>query len=250
MTTHKKTTDFGYQQVPIGEKVEKVRAVFSSVASQYDLMNDLMSFGIHRAWKDFAIRQCALQPGHRVLDLAGGTGDLTSRIIPKIQPNGHMILSDINAAMLDEGKKRLLDKGFCQQVQFVQANAECLPFKDSYFDRIIIGFGLRNVTDKEQALRSMYRCLRPSGKLIILEFSHPTSELLAKLYDGFSFNVLPWLGKHVAKDADSYQYLAESIRMHPNQPTLKQMMSQAGFESCEYNNLTGGIAAVHTGYKY
>ena len=236
--------------MPTEEKADKVREVFSSVASQYDLMNDLMSFGIHRAWKHTAIKLCDLAPAQRVLDLAGGTGDLTARIIPNIQPKGTMILSDINADMLAEGKKRLLDQGFCQQVKFIQANAEHLPFADNYFDRIIIGFGLRNVTDKQRALQSMYRCLRPSGKLIILEFSQPRSKLLGKLYDQFSFNVLPWLGKQVAKDANSYQYLAESIRMHPNQERLKEMMQQAGFESCQYNNLTGGIVAIHTGYKY
>ncbi|MCH9644167.1 MAG: bifunctional demethylmenaquinone methyltransferase/2-methoxy-6-polyprenyl-1,4-benzoquinol methylase UbiE [Gammaproteobacteria bacterium] len=249
MDQDKKTTHFGYQQVPVDEKADKVRDVFSSVASKYDLMNDLMSFGLHRIWKHFAINICSLQSGQRVLDLAGGTGDLTARIIPKIAPNGEIILSDINAAMLAEGKKRLMDQGFCKEVSFVQANAECLPFADNYFDRIIIGFGLRNVTDKDKALRSMFRCLRPSGKLIVLEFSKPNSKLIESLYDRFSFKVLPWLGKKVANDTDSYRYLAESIRMHPDQNTLKSMLQQAGFESCEYNNLSGGIVAVHTGYK-
>ena len=250
MSKNKKTTDIGYQQVPLEEKASKVAEVFSSVANKYDLMNDLMSFGIHRIWKHFAVNICALKPGQRVLDLAGGTGDLTARIIPKVEPNGEVILSDINAAMLSAGKQRLLDKGFCKQVRFVQANAECLPFANNYFDRIIIGFGLRNVTDKQQALQSMFRCLRPSGKVIVLEFSKPNSKLLETLYDGFSFKILPWLGQKVANDSDSYRYLAESIRMHPDQNTLKSMMETAGFQDCNFNNLSGGIVAVHTGYKY
>ena len=250
MQNKQKTTHFGYQEVPVDEKVERVTKVFHSVAAQYDLMNDLMSLGIHRIWKKFAINTCNLQKGHTVLDLAGGTADLTAKISPIVGDNGKVFLADINIEMLKVGKSRLLDKGLFNNINIVQANAECLPFPDNYFDRIIIGFGLRNVTDKDKALRSMFACLKPGGKLIILEFSTPTLAPIRKIYDTYSFKLLPKIGKVVAKDEESYRYLAESIRMHPDQETLKTMMTEAGFEDIKYNNLSAGIVAVHTGYKY
>lgn len=251
-----KTTDFGYKKIPIEEKVNRVKGVFSSVASKYDVMNDLMSIGIHRIWKRFAINLLDIRSGQTILDLAGGTGDLTKRIYQSLQltdeagiDKGKIILSDINWEMLTTGKNRLMDDGIEQDIDFVLSDAQALPFKDNMFDRIIIGFGLRNVTDKQKALESMARCLKPGGKLIILEFSKPTSNALQKIYDVYSFNVLPKLGKVVARDADSYQYLAESIRMHPDQDNLKAMMEAAGLENCDYHNLSGGIVAVHRGYK-
>lgn len=244
-----KTTHFGYQEVPVDEKVERVGAVFTSVASKYDIMNDLMSFGLHRLWKDIAINHLNPCPGDRVLDLAGGTGDLTLRIRKRIGPTGSIVLADINRAMLEQGRERLLDKGIAKGVTVMQVNAECLPFENE-FNRVIIGFGLRNVTDKDAALRSMYQSLKPGGKCVILEFSKPVFEPLSKVYDAYSFHLLPKIGKVVADDADSYQYLAESIRMHPDQPTLKGMMETAGFEDCQVSNLAGGIVAIHSGYKY
>lgn len=252
MTTEKdkKTTHFGYQEVPIEEKRAKVRRVFTSVASKYDIMNDLMSLCTHRLWKRYAIDLLDIRPGQTILDLAGGTGDLAKRISPLLKKSGKLILSDINWEMLTTGKDRLLDEGLAQDMEFILANAESLPFIDNTFDRIIIGFGLRNVTDKEKALESMARCLKPGGKLIVLEFSKPSSKTLQKIYDVYSFNVLPKLGKVVADDADSYQYLAESIRMHPDQETLKKMMETAGLSNCDYHNLSGGIVAIHRGYKY
>ena len=251
-TTHAKQTHthFGYQQVPLDEKVEKVKGVFSSVAKKYDLMNDLMSLGIHRLWKRCAISRLDLRPGQRVLDLAGGSGDLALKIAPKIQPAGHVMLSDINPDMLEVGKNRVLDAGQFNHISCQQANAEQLPFAEHEFDRIIISFGLRNVTDKAAALSSMYRCLKPGGKLVILEFSKPILPLLDKIYDQYSFKILPWLGELIAGDAASYRYLAESIRMHPGQDTLGDMLQTAGFEDCLYQNLSGGIVAIHWGYKY
>ncbi len=246
----KKTTHFGFEEVPIADKVNKVADVFHSVANQYDLMNDLMSFGIHRLWKRFAVDLCGIRPGHQVLDLAGGTGDLTAKISPLVGDNGQVVLADINHSMLKVGRMRLLDKGIHHNIQTVQTNAECLAFDDNHFDCIIIGFGLRNVTDKDQALRSMFRVLRPGGRLIILEFSKPTVPGLKPLYDAYSFKLLPLIGKVVAKDEASYRYLAESIRMHPDQDTLESMMLNAGFENCSFHNLSGGIVAVHRGYKY
>ena len=244
------TTHFGYREVPVSEKAGMVGQVFHSVASKYDLMNDLMSMGIHRAWKRFAIEQMQLRPGLQVLDVAGGTGDLTKRIARRIGHTGKAILSDINSSMLEAGRDRLADEGIVGNVEIVQANAECLPFPDNSFDRIIIGFGLRNVTHKDQALASMYRVLKPGGQLLILEFSKPTLPGLGKIYDSYSFNILPVLGKVVAKDEASYRYLAESIRKHPDQETLKQMMADAGFERSHYFNLSGGIVALHKGYKF
>lgn len=243
------TTHFGYQQVPVGEKQGKVAGVFHSVAARYDVMNDLMSGGIHRLWKRLTIELSAVRPGHRVLDIAGGTGDLAARFSKLVGQQGEVILSDINSSMLEVGRDRLIDRGVSGNIRFVQANAETLPFPDNYFDCITIAFGLRNVTDKDKALRSMLRVLKPGGRLLVLEFSKPANPLLGKAYDAYSFSVLPLMGKVVANDAESYRYLAESIRMHPDQQTLKQMMEEAGFSACEYHNMTGGIVAVHLGRK-
>ncbi|MDQ5908760.1 MAG: demethylmenaquinone methyltransferase / 2-methoxy-6-polyprenyl,4-benzoquinol methylase [Pseudomonadota bacterium] len=244
------TTHFGYQTVPASEKVRKVAGVFDSVADKYDVMNDLMSLGVHRLWKRFAISLTGLRPGDQALDLAGGTGDLTSRMLPLVGPKGGVVLSDINANMLGEGRRRLVDDGVIGTVRYVQADAEQLPFPDNTFHCITIGFGLRNVTRKERALAAMYRALKPGGRVIILEFSHPVAPGLKPAYDLYSFAILPALGQLVANDAASYRYLAESIRMHPDQETLLQMMEAAGFERCQYFNLSGGIVAVHRGYKF
>ncbi|WP_297527960.1 bifunctional demethylmenaquinone methyltransferase/2-methoxy-6-polyprenyl-1,4-benzoquinol methylase UbiE [Thiohalobacter sp.] len=243
------TTHFGFQQVPRSEKHKRVAAVFESVADKYDVMNDLMSFGIHRLWKRFTIEMSGVRRGQRVLDLAGGTGDLARRFAQLVGREGEVVLADINAAMLARGRERLLDEGIAGNVHYVQANAECLPFPDNHFDCITIAFGLRNVTDKDAALRAMYRVLRPGGRLLVLEFSQVTLPVLRPLYDFYSFKALPLMGRLVANDADSYRYLAESIRMHPDQETLKAMMAAAGFERCEYFNLNGGIVALHRGYK-
>jgi demethylmenaquinone methyltransferase/2-methoxy-6-polyprenyl-1,4-benzoquinol methylase len=242
------TTDFGYERVPVAEKARRVGEVFSSVAGRYDLMNDLMSLGIHRLWKRFVIDLAAVRPGERVLDVAGGTGDLTAAFAKQAGPAGLAVLSDINGAMLGQGRARLADRGVVN-VPLVQANAECLPFADRSFDLVTIGFGLRNVTDKDAALRSMFRLLKPGGRLLILEFSKPLNPSFAKIYDEYSFRVLPWLGRMVASDEGAYKYLAESIRMHPDQQTLKGMMETAGFARCQVYNLTGGIVAVHRGYR-
>ena len=244
------TTHFGFQQVKTEEKATKVAEVFHSVASKYDVMNDLMSFGIHRLWKRITMEYVRPRPGQKMLDLAGGTGDLTAMISPKVGPKGMVVLSDINASMLNVGRDRLLDDGIVDNVRYVQANAQSLPFPDNYFDCITIAFGLRNVTDKDQALASMYRILKPGGKLLVLEFSKPVLPGLAKIYDFYSFKVLPQMGKIVANDADSYRYLAESIRMHPDQESLREMMLQAGFDRCDYVNMTGGVVALHRGYKF
>lgn len=244
------TTHFGYREVPESEKAGLVGGVFRSVADKYDLMNDLMSFGIHRLWKRFAIAQAAVRPGQRVLDLAGGTGDLTAQFARKVGETGGVVLADINEAMLAQGRIRLTNHGVAGNVEYVQADAEQLPFPDDYFDCIIIGFGLRNVTRIPKALASMYRTLRPGGRMLVLEFSHPTLPGLNTVYDVYSFNVLPRLGKLVANDEDSYRYLAESIRKHPDQETLKGMMAEAGFERVHYFNLTGGVVALHMGYKF
>ncbi len=243
-------THFGYEQVPVNEKARKVADVFHSVAGKYDLMNDLMSFGIHRIWKHFAINLCMLRKGQNVLDLAGGTGDLTAKISPIVGDDGHVVLADINSSMLKVGQLRLLDQGIYDNISVVQTDAEDLAFPNNYFDRIIIGFGLRNVTNKEKALQSMFRVLKPGGRLIILEFSKPTVPLLKPIYDAYSFKLLPFIGKMIAQDDDSYRYLAESIRMHPDQMTLRNMMEKVGFEQCSYHNLTGGIVAVHRGHKF
>jgi demethylmenaquinone methyltransferase/2-methoxy-6-polyprenyl-1,4-benzoquinol methylase len=241
-------TDFGYERVPLGEKARRVGAVFSSVAQNYDLMNDLMSLGVHRLWKRFAIDLAAVREGERVLDVAGGTGDLTAAFARQVGKTGLAVLSDINEAMLVQGHARLVDRGIAG-LPLVQANAECLPFADRSFDCVSIGFGLRNVTDKDAALRSMFRLLKPGGRLLILEFSKPVNPSFARIYDEYSFKVLPLLGKTVAKDEAAYRYLAESIRKHPDQQTLKGMMEAAGFVRCQVYNLTGGIVAVHRGYR-
>lgn len=246
----KEKTHFGFQPVAVTEKAGKVAQVFDSVANRYDLMNDLMSLGVHRLWKRFAIALAGIKPGAWVLDLAGGTGDLASRLVPRVGPKGYVVLADINAAMLAQGRKRLIDEGILGNVAYVQADAEQLPFPDSCFDCITMAFGLRNVTLKENALASMYRVLKPGGRALILEFSHPVAPGLKPVYDLYSFTVLPLLGRWVANDAASYRYLAESIRMHPDQETLRTMMTQAGFERCEYFNLSGGIVAAHRGYKF
>lgn len=244
------TTHFGFQTVSWDEKAQKVGAVFHSVANNYDLMNDLMSLGIHRLWKRFTVELSLVHPGNKVLDLAGGSGDLTALLCQKVGANGQVILADINASMLSVGRNRLLDQGFFANVEVVQADAQYLPFVDNYFHCITMGFGLRNVTDKAMALASMYRVCKPGGKLMVLEFSQPTLPGLKPLYDWYSFNILPKLGKWFANDAESYQYLAESIRMHPPQEELKLMIEQAGFEDCRYYNLSGGIVALHIAYKY
>ncbi len=243
-------TDFGYERVPWSDKARRVRGVFDSVAGNYDLMNDLMSAGVHRLWKRFALSLANLRPGQRALDVAGGTGDLAAGLARQVGERGLVVLTDINAAMLSRGRDRLINDGLVGNVRYAQADAEHLPFADSSFDCITIGFGLRNVTDKASALASMRRVLKPGGQLLILEFSHPTAPGLKPLYDAYSFHVLPRLGKLIARDEDSYRYLAESIRMHPDQETLLGMMHTAGLEGCRYHNLSGGIVAVHRGYRY
>ena len=242
-------THFGYKIVKKSEKQEKVAEVFTSVAKKYDIMNDLMSFGIHRLWKRYAISLTGVRSGQSVLDIAGGTGDLAKVFSTEVGRTGHVVLSDINEAMLEVGRERLINAG-CNNVDFVLANAENLePFADESFDLVTISFGLRNVTDKDAALRSMYRVLKKGGRLLVLEFSKPVFEPLSKAYDLYSFTALPLMGKIVANDSESYQYLAESIRMHPDQRTLKGMMEDAGFVNCDYHNLTGGIVAIHRGFK-
>ena len=243
-------TDFGYRKVPVKEKARRVGAVFDSVADRYDLMNDLMSFGIHRAWKAFTIEMSGVRPGDRVLDVAGGTGDLTAKFARRVGRDGLVVLSDINASMLERGRRRLLDRGVGGNVAFVQANAEALPFRDNRFDCVSIAFGLRNVTDKLAALRSMYRVLRPGGRLLVLEFSRLRIGALRPLYDFYSFTVLPAMGRLVVNDAESYRYLAESIRVHPDQEALREMMREAGFDAVDYFNLSGGIVALHRGFKF
>jgi demethylmenaquinone methyltransferase/2-methoxy-6-polyprenyl-1,4-benzoquinol methylase len=242
-------TDFGFTEVPLTEKASKVRAVFDSVADKYDVMNDLMSGGAHRLWKRFTLSQTGLRPGQCALDVAGGTGDLSIGMAKQVGPDGLVIHTDINAAMLSNGRDRLLDMGLASNVRWSLANAECLPFADNRFDCITIGFGLRNVTDKARALRSMYRVLKPGGQLLVLEFSQPTAPGLQPVYDWYSFNVLPKLGQLVANDAASYRYLAESIRKFPTQETLLGMLRDAGFEQTSYHNMTGGVVALHRGYK-
>ncbi len=242
------TTHFGYTSVDAADKAGLVRDVFDSVASRYDIMNDLMSGGLHRLWKRFTIDHANARPGQSILDLAGGTGDLAIRFSRLVGQDGHVVLADINAAMLREGRRRLVDEGIAGNVTIAQVDAENLPFAESSFDCITIAFGLRNVTDKQAALESMRNVLKPGGKVMILEFSRP-AEAIKPAYDLYSFRVLPLLGKLVAQDADSYQYLAESIRMHPDQDTLKSMMEDAGFERCKFHNLMGGIVALHIGYR-
>ena len=244
------STDFGFQQVPWRDKARRVRAVFDSVADRYDLMNDLMSGGAHRLWKQFALSLTGLKAGDTALDIAGGTGDLAAGLARQVGKSGQVVLADINASMLQHGRDRLTNRAIIGNVHYVQTNAERLPFPDASFDVVTIGFGLRNVTDKPAALAAMRRVLKPGGQLLVLEFSKPVLPALARLYDAYSFNLLPWLGRAVAGDAESYRYLAESIRRHPDQETLIELMKTAGLESCRYHNLTGGIVAVHRGYRY
>ena len=241
-------THFGFKTVAADDKASMVRGVFDSVASRYDLMNDLMSAGLHRIWKRYTIDQAALRPGHVVLDLAGGTGDLAREFSRKVGQTGHVVLADINAAMLQQGRGRLVDAGIAGNVSIAQVDAQDLPFAESSFDCVTMAFGLRNVTDKDTALASIFRVLKPGGKAMILEFSQP-NQTIKPAYDLYSFKVLPVLGKLVADDPDSYQYLAESIRMHPDQETLKSMMEGAGFERCRYHNMAAGIVALHIGYR-
>jgi demethylmenaquinone methyltransferase/2-methoxy-6-polyprenyl-1,4-benzoquinol methylase len=243
------TTDFGFEQVRKQDKAGRVRAVFDSVASRYDLMNDLMSAGAHRLWKQFALSLTGLRPGDSVLDVAGGTGDIAVGLARQVGRSGLVMLTDINAAMLQAGRDRLIDAGLVANVRCVQADAEQLPFADGSFECVTIAFGLRNVTDKARALASMHRVLKSGGQLLVLEFSKPTTPTLQSLYDAYSFRLLPLMGRVVAGDADSYRYLAESIRRHPDQETLLAMLREAGFENCRYHNLMGGIVAVHRGYR-
>ena len=242
-----KSTHFGFQTVDEAEKARKVADVFHSVANRYDLMNDLMSGGLHRLWKLFAVEQSGLKPGGRVLDVAGGTADLSRRFAKRVGKNGQVVLTDINNSMLAIGRDRLLDDGVVAPA--VQCDGEKLPFASNHFDCVSVAFGLRNMTHKDAALKEMYRVLRPGGRLLVLEFSKIWKPL-APVYDAYSFKLLPFMGKLVAKDEESYRYLAESIRMHPGQEELEAMMEQAGFERVEYFNLTGGVVALHKGYKF
>ena len=242
-----KTTHFGFREVPVKEKTGLVREVFESVAGRYDLMNDMMSLGVHRVWKRDFVANSGVRLGHQVLDLAGGTGDIAAMLSKRVGKNGHVVLSDINENMLEVGRQRLEDRGISGNVSYALANAESLPFANGEFDAVTIAFGLRNVTDKDAALGEMYRVLRPGGKASILEFSEVQFDLLKKVYDGYSFSILPVLGKLIAGDEDSYRYLAESIRRHPPQEELAEMMRKAGFDNVRYLNLTGGIVAIHSG---
>ena len=242
-------TDFGYERIPVAEKRDRVRGVFDSVASRYDLMNDLMSLGLHRLWKRFTIEKTGLKAGQAALDVAAGTADLGIALARRVGPGGRVVVTDINREMLDVGRDRLLDAGIAGNVGCVVADAELLPFGDRSFHCVTIGFGLRNVTDKDVALRSMYRVLKPGGRLLVLEFSRPKLGPLNAAYDAYSLQVLPRMGALIAKDAASYRYLAESIRRHPDQATLQAMMEGAGFERCEHFNLSGGIVALHLGFR-
>ncbi|MGY0504922.1 bifunctional demethylmenaquinone methyltransferase/2-methoxy-6-polyprenyl-1,4-benzoquinol methylase UbiE [Luteimonas sp. e5] len=243
------TTHFGFRDVPVGEKQKLVGEVFTSVAGNYDLMNDLMSLGIHRAWKRYFVATAQVKPGDRVLDLAGGTGDIAALLKPRVGDAGELVLGDINASMLKVGRDRMTNRGHVRGFEYVQCNAEKLPFPDASFDLVTIAFGLRNVTDKDAALAQMHRVLKVGGQARVLEFSEVTAPWFKPLYDFHSFKVLPRLGKLFARDADSYQYLAESIRKHPPQEALKAMMEAAGFARVGYRNLSAGIVAIHTGYK-
>ncbi|CAH9017207.1 bifunctional demethylmenaquinone methyltransferase/2-methoxy-6-polyprenyl-1,4-benzoquinol methylase UbiE [Candidatus Nitrosacidococcus sp. I8] len=245
----KQTTHFGFQEVAIEEKAQRVAEVFHSVANRYDVMNDLMSLGVHRVWKRFAIELSNIRPGMQILDVASGTGDIAKLFSDRLGKSGHIFLTDINSSMLANGRKRLINLGKIGNLSYTQANAESLPFPNNYFDRITIAFGLRNVTNKLAALQSMYRVLKPGGQLLILEFSKPTP-WVTPIYDKYSFWILPQLGKFITGDADSYRYLVESIRKHPDQNTLKELMYSVGFDHCTFYNLSQGIVALHKGYKY
>jgi len=249
MDNSDRTVDFGFEKIAWSDKAARVRVVFDSVAGKYDVMNDLMSFGAHRLWKQFTLSLTGLRPGQHALDVAGGTGDLALGLLRQVGKSGRVVLSDVNPAMLEIGRDRILDKGFVGNIECIVADAERLPFEDNAFDCITIGFGLRNVTDKAAALAQMYRVLKPGGQLLVLEFSTPVAPGLKPLYDAYSFKVLPLLGRLVARDEASYRYLAESIRMHPDQETLLGMLRTAGFAEVRYHNLTGGVVAVHRGYK-
>ena len=248
MTEAPNKTHFGYETIPESEKASRVGEVFHSVASRYDVMNDLMSMGIHRLWKRYTVERAGIRPGMRVLDLAGGTGDLAGAFAPRVGPRGQVVVCDINASMLQAGRDRMLDEGHVGNLDLVQADAEQLPYPDDHFDRVTIAFGLRNVTRKERALAEMRRVVKPGGRVLVLEFSRPLAPL-RPAYDVYSFRLLPLMGKLVANDADSYRYLAESIRMHPDQETLANMMRDAGLEQVRYDNLTGGIVALHRATK-
>ena len=249
MDNSDREVDFGFEQVPRGEKARRVHSVFAGVAGRYDVMNDLMSFGVHRLWKHFTLSLTGLKPGQQALDVAAGTGDLSLGMLRQVGKSGRVVSSDVNRAMLDIGRDRLLDQGFAGNVDCIVADAERLPFQDDCFDCVTIGFGLRNVTDKAAALRSMLRVLKPGGQLLVLEFSTPVAPGLKSIYDAYSFKVLPLLGRLVARDEASYRYLAESIRMHPDQESLLEMVRAAGFSHARYHNLSGGIVALHRGYK-
>ena len=242
-------THFGFENVKASEKAERVAGVFHSVAAKYDIMNDVMSGGVHRLWKRFTIEAAAPRTGQQILDIAGGTGDLTRQFSQRVGATGHVVLADINSSMLNVGRDKLLNCGIAQNVTYTQADAQFLPFDDNSFDCITIAFGLRNVTDKDLALQSMLRVLKPGGRLLVLEFSKPKSKALEAVYDQYSFKLLPLMGKLITNDAESYRYLAESIRKHPDQDTLKDMMVNAGFGLCTYTNLTGGVVALHKGFK-
>lgn len=250
MSQNKQTIDFGFAEVPLEEKVKKVKGVFDSVSSNYDLMNDIMSMGVHRLWKRHTIELSGIRPGNVVLDLAGGTGDLTKAFAKRVGKTGRVVLADINESMVRVGRDRLINEGIAGNVDYTITNAEALAFPDNTFDLCTIAFGLRNVTNKDKALEELYRVLKPGGQLMILEFSKVTQPLFAKFYDFYSFNILPKMGKLIANDEQSYQYLAESIRMHPDQETLKQMMLSAGFDKAEYLNMSEGIVALHRGWKF
>ncbi|MBP1474289.1 bifunctional demethylmenaquinone methyltransferase/2-methoxy-6-polyprenyl-1,4-benzoquinol methylase UbiE [Frateuria sp. MAH-13] len=250
MSEQPKTTHFGFRDVPVGDKQKLVGQVFTSVARSYDLMNDLMSFGVHRLWKRHFVAISGVRRGDRVLDLAGGTGDIAALLKPVVGAEGEVVVGDINAAMLGVGRDRMTDRGLVSGLRWTQLNAECLPFPDNSFDAVTMAFGLRNVTDKDKALADICRVLKPGGRALVLEFSRVQSELFGKLYDFHSFKVLPKLGQLFAGDADSYQYLAESIRKHPDQQTLKSMMETAGFGRVEVRNLTNGIVAIHKAWKF
>ncbi|HEY7986285.1 MAG TPA: bifunctional demethylmenaquinone methyltransferase/2-methoxy-6-polyprenyl-1,4-benzoquinol methylase UbiE [Methylophilaceae bacterium] len=240
-------THFGFETVPEDEKARKVGEVFHSVASRYDLMNDAMSVGMHRLWKRYTVETSGVRAGQKVLDIAGGSGDLSRLFAKKVGPSGEVVLTDINASMLTVGRDRLLDDGLA--VPALQCDAEKLPFTSNYFDCVIVAFGLRNMTHKDQALKEMQRVLKPGGKLLVLEFSKIWKPL-EQVYDAYSFKLLPWMGKVLAKDEASYRYLAESIRMHPDQKTLTQMMLDAGFDKADYQNLSAGVVALHKGWKF